>query len=214
MRRHRIIEALCQHHADRARTVWPIAGDVKALAAACDGCSYNLDRLRADGPINLRALPNLTAEGYVRCAATHEAAHAVVGVAAGLPLKSARLNIVGDEVHTTPGAAVTWGPYSGPVDGYLAMCWAGQQASRRWLSDQWTDVTEADLVDVAFLGWDDTRQALGVIEQHQLALDTGWDLGEQMVTERWTQIEALADLLVRQRCLLGDEVIMGVTPRA
>lgn len=207
MRRHRIIEALCQEHADQARTVWPIAGDIKALAAACAGCSFNLDRLRADSSINLRALPTLTADGYIRAAAIHEAAHAIVGVVAGLPLKSVRLNIFGDEHHSTPGAEVNWGPYSVPVDGYLAMCWAGQQAVGRWLAGQWHDVTAADLVDVSFLGWDDTRQALNAIETHQLAARSGWTLGEQMVDERWEQIEALAALLVQQRCLLGDEVI-------
>jgi hypothetical protein len=199
----RIIEALCSAH---AADVWPIAGPLSDLIDRCRACEARTDRLRDPlGGLHLRALLDLSTADYDRITAVHEAAHAIVGTLTGHSITQVRINLRGEAIQTGPGGNVTFGPFNLPIDRHVAMTWAGQRAGLRWLAENGHD-TEANRVDVTYLGWDDTTYIRSWTDHHSLPVTTGRDLADSILTERWAAVGALADVLTRQRCLLGTEI--------
>lgn len=201
----RLIDHLCRDHAQQAESRWPIAGDLRALFDQCWECEHITARLHPDGSYHIRSLPTLDFRTYDQLTALHESAHAVLGLVARMPLNYACIEPRTADLQIGFSGCVNWGDFSIPFDEWAAMCWAGQQAQMRWLAATGRN-TAANRVDVANLGWDDTRQVLESAAEHRISEDTGWDLCGERLDQHWASIERVADALLAAARLSGAEI--------
>lgn len=202
-RRH--IDAMCEQH----RTVdrWPVPGDYQKLAAQCRNCSSLGSRIADEHGLWLRLLPDLSDELVERQAATHEAAHAVVGIATGHTLIVASIaDGGGGEGYDEPGGFVTWGPWELPLIDHLATVWAGHWAGLHWLWQNGLD-SEANQVDIRAGCWGDAREADEVTRKYGVSPDLGFLRAAVLVSEHWAQIETVADALHARRRMSGEDVV-------
>lgn len=200
----RLIDHLCPRHADAALTRWPIAGNLGDLFDVCDSCFDIAARLHPEGNYVIRVLPDLDKRTYEYSDTIHESAHAVLGMLAGMTLNFAHIEPRTDGVREL-GSYVNWADYRTPVDQWAAMCWAGQRAQMRWLLAEGLG-TYANRIDVANMGWNDTKMVLESATKHGLPSDIGWDLCGQLLDEHWSTIERVADALLTVGRLSGDEI--------
>jgi hypothetical protein len=200
----RLIDVLCGRHADRAQQRWPVPGDLFALFDKCGTCNF-IAYNRTGGTVAIRSLPDLDHRTYEYATCLHEASHAVIGLAARIPVNFVVVVPRTGELQTEPGGQTNVGEFSVPFDQWAAMMWAGQRAQMRWLRSAGWD-TPANRVDVANLGWDDTRRVLDDAAKHGLPDDVGWELCGELLDLRWPAVERVADALLTAGRLSGDEV--------
>lgn len=200
----RVIEAMCARH--RAFDRWPVPGDYRLLADSCGECDGAGRAIQDDQGLWLRLLRDL-APDLVECqAATHEAAHAVVGIVTGHPLEVIAIaDNGGGQGAKEPGGFVDWGPWELPLIDHLAMVWAGQWAGLRWLAENGQD-TEANRVDILCGSFDDAREADEMVAEYAARGDLGFIRSAVLVDRHWTQIRQVADMLVVNRRLSGADV--------
>lgn len=201
----RLIDHLCTSHAIQAQSRWPIAGGLADLFDRCHQCHHIAEDLHPMGTYSIRSLPDFDHHTYDQVTALHEAAHAVLGLAAGMPLNYAEIRPRTDEIDSGPGGCVNWGDYSIPIDKWAAMVWAGQRAQMRWLTASGLD-TAANRVDVTNLGCDDTRRVLDAAGERNLPESIGWDLCADLLDLHELAIERVADALLAAGRLSGDEI--------
>lgn len=208
----RLIDHLCPVHADAVRRRWPIAGSLSDLFDQCPSCNDRTAELHPSGRYTIRTLPDLDNRTYEEGSAFHEAGHAVLGLAAGMPLNYVQVEARTDGIQDGFGGCVNWGDYSTPVEQWAAMCWAGQQAQMRWLRALNLD-TAANVADVVNLAWDDTRRVLHEVRRVGLGEGAGWSLCEQLLDRWWPTVEDVAFALAADLYLPGDQV-RGIAARS
>jgi hypothetical protein len=201
----RLIDHLCEHHAGAALHRWPVAGDFGYLLDQCYRCWSRSAALHPEDTYSIRLLPDLGLRVYDYVTALHESAHAVLGMVAGMPLNYAQIVPRTEDVQEGIGGNVNWGDCTTPAEPWAAMVWAGQQAQLRWLVAERLD-TPPNRVDVANLGWDDTRRVLEAAAERRLPLDMGWDLSGDLLDEHWSSVERVADALLAAGHLPGEEI--------
>lgn len=203
----RIHEALCPNHLAKAAHQWPVDGDLKLLFDQCVDCEDVLRNLFAgEDSWWLRLFAGFPVALVEHQAATHEAAHAVVGVVTGHPLE--RVWIAengGGEGATEPGGAVDYGPWAMPLEDHLAAVWAGLEGSLRWLLDHELDMPE-NRIDVVYGSWNDAVQAHAMTDEDQVPRYFGRAKAATLVDLHWRQIQRLANALLEHRDISGDEV--------
>lgn len=201
----RLIDHLCDRHTAAALTRWPVAGDLGTLLDQCSACSDIAGRLHPTGSYSIRCLPTLDNRTYEHSDAIHEAAHAVLGLAAGMPLEYAMVEPRTDAIQVGARSHVRWGEYRTELTEWAAMVWAGQQAQRRWFTARGLD-DDANMIDVSNQGAHDVKLILDAAAQHGVAEDIGWDLCGERLDEHWPSIERVADSLVARGRLSGAEL--------
>ncbi len=201
----RLIDHLCPTHVEAALDRWPVAGDFGTLLNECFSCDMICRNLHPDGVYSIRVLPDLDSRTYEQGDAIHEAAHAVLGLRADMPLDCVVIAVRTDSVQAGPRSHTRWHDYSTPVEQWAAMCWAGQRAHLRWLAGKDLD-TRANRVDVASIGSSDTKLVLDAAEMHGLSDDIGWGLSTDLLDRHWNSIERVADALLGAGRLSGAEI--------
>jgi hypothetical protein len=209
----RVIEAMCSRHRTIGR--WPVSGDYQMLTDSCTGCDEAGRAIQDEHGLRLRLFRDLTPEQVEHQAATHEAAHAVVGVVTGHPLEVIAIaENGGGEGTKEPGGFVTWGPWELPLIDHLAMVWAGQFAGLRWLAEHGQN-NEANRIDVLYGAFDDAREADEMVTKCNAPKGLGFTLSARLVDRHWTQIQHVVDELVVARRMDGADVaamLSGVWP--
>lgn len=203
----RIYEALCPRHRKEATRRWPVDGDLKLLFDQCAPCDDTLTNLFA-GQEDwwLRLFAGLPVDLVEHQAATHEAAHAVVAVVTGHPLK--RVWIAengGGEGTAEPGGAVELGPWKMPHEDHLAAVWAGLEGGIRWLRDRGLD-TDENRIDLVYASWHDALQAHAMTDEGGLPRYLGQSKATVLVGQHWRVIRQLANALFERRSITGEEV--------
>lgn len=201
-------DALCARHRQIAiEARWPVPGDFDVLLQSCAACR---DHVRGMFPgsdsYDLAVAPNLPVLAAHHEVAIHEAAHAVVAVLTGHYLHSLRMEEnLGGRGTSAPAGWITSTAAGVDLPGRLAMLWAGQVASRRWLVETGYD-SPAARIDVAYGGWSDTTDAFKITMTHRLPADAGWDLAEHLVAENWTAISEIAEVVMERRDTPGATI--------
>jgi hypothetical protein len=200
----RVIDALCTRHRTLER--WPVSGDYRLLRDSCPGCDAAGCSVQDERGLWLRLFRDLPPELAEHQAATHESAHAVVGLVTGHPLEAiAVADNGGGEGAAEPGGFVTWGPWELPLIDHLAMVWAGQWAGRRWLVENAQD-TKANRIDIVYGSFDDAREADQMVAEYAARSDLGFIRSAILVDRHWPQIKQIADELVVRRQMPGADV--------
>lgn len=157
-----------------------------------------------------------TSEEQAMNSAVHEAAHAVVYMAAGYQVRHIALHDPGDHRHGGR-AHVRYLPFSGPWLDWAVTCAAGERAEVRWMqkSGRWTSdrawVSER-------LAWKDRRQLglayrkcygkdLTFYGNHDDPGDYAWvmDRTDEALNPLWSKILRLAHHVAEHRYVGGDE---------
>jgi hypothetical protein len=168
----RFFDAMCHRHRTAER--WPVPGDYFLLAETCRDCAVAGRRISDERGLWLRLLPDLNTEQIERQAATHEAAHAVLGIVTGHTLREVAIaDNGGGESDREPGGHVTWGPWELPLIDHLAMVWAGHWAGLSWLRGNGLD-DEANRVDILAGSFGDVREADELTRQYDVNPDLGF----------------------------------------
>lgn len=201
----RLIDHLCTLHAQQAELRWPVAGDLAVLFDTCGSCDQLAASLHPEGVYSIRVLPDLDHRTYEHGDAIHEAAHAVLGLAADMPLNYAEIAARTDSMQAGPRSHTKWHDYETPIEQWAAMCWSGLRAHMRWLTELGLD-TRANRVDVVNMGCHDTKLVLDAARTHGLPNDIGWTLSADLLERHWPTIERVADALLAAGRLSGDEI--------
>jgi hypothetical protein len=157
--------------------------------------------------------------------AVHEAAHAVVYMAAGYQIGHIVLHEPGDHSHGGR-AHVNYLPASGPLLDWAVTCAAGERAEVRWMRE--TGLWSADRAWVAErLAWRDRSQIgaayrdgygeeLAFRGDHDSYGDYAWfmDRTDEALDPVWDQVLTLAHHVVDRRHVAGDEAakVAGIAP--
>ncbi len=197
---------LCPTHRDGDR--WPaVGGGHGRLVQHCAGCRALSDTIVGDRTnLWIRVLPDLTNIERDDVNAVHEAAHAVVGLRAGmvgLQEVSVRPANRGDG-KTGHVLWHTWGPDRMSV---VASTWAGQDAGLRWLRDHPRYDTAANRLDIHTGANHDATLADTFAPPGTVHYAAGRDRASAMVDEHWDAIRRLADELLVQERMTGAEVM-------
>lgn len=151
----RIHEALCPNHLAKAAHQWPVDGDLKLLFDQCVDCEDVLRNLFAgEDSWWLRLFAGFPVALVEHQAATHEAAHAVVGVVTGHPLERVWIAENGgarvppsQAAQSTTGrgrcpSKTTWPPsgraWREAFDGCLIKNWTRLRTGSMWCTDRGT----------------------------------------------------------------------------
>ncbi|MBF6511078.1 hypothetical protein IU422_25445 [Nocardia farcinica] len=131
---------------------------------------------------------------YREMVATHEAAHAVVGLEFGYPLLEAS---VADDPNAAVGGQVLWDFRNGDQvnnDEYTAKAMAGVLAEHRWLVDNGHVVTDTEWIELSHSATGDMNNVLDLIGHIP---EGGIELARDMVHDRflWRRVGRLAEAL-------------------
>lgn len=147
--------------------------------------------------------------------AVHESAHAVTGLAAGACVHHAQISTTADLRNEDLPATGRTGGYTPACNitdglGFLVFLGAGERAENRWLCEQglWTP---ARAVGVELGAYGDRRHVLDL--NPHLGFEGGSEdysvvhhFADQSVSEHWSAITAVAQVLVTRLFLTGDEI--------
>lgn len=166
---------------------------------------FNSDAYLGDLPDGVRH--------YLR--AIHESAHAVAGLAASSHIHYAKITPAAELTAAEPTpSGISGGDVFGcnltDGQGFAVFLGAGERAEDRWLrlNGLWT-TTRA--VGIELGAHSDRQQFLAVNPHFGFGADSNdyrvvHDLADQLVTDRWDAITAVADALASQLRLTGDQV--------
>jgi hypothetical protein len=189
----RIADTLCKRHATQFEWYWDRSID----ADGCPACEEKADALRdVDGQLILRPLPLLSDAQFRMETAVHEASHAVVAIVTGMPLLQVKLS---DNLRSNE-SGIDMEPFDAPGINILATLWAGQVGAQRWLTEQDLD-TDANMIDVSWMGHDDTLKIRQWAESWDVPVLTGRREAAQMLDHRWTEIEQVAVTLIERQVI-------------
>ncbi len=193
----------------------------------CPACRAGVRRGAATARV--RGLTELSARQRERLTAVHEAGHAVLAIVTGQPVSRVELLLRRGQSgrQDVGGVTVFDGPIRVPLPEYVAICWAGQQASLRYLAAK-GHATAANRLDVRHGGWDDNLGALAAIRRdapgaEPLAAFLSWRaLADALLEVHWPAVIRLQRKLLRARRLDlrgllyagGTRGALGVTPAA
>lgn len=172
-----------------------------------------------NGPWWLYGLLDLPRPALRRYLAVHEAAHAVLGQAHGLPLDEVALaDDLGQGPGEGPAGHTTWGfPLQCAWIDWATTCAAGEQAQQRWLREQ--DLhTETRGWAIEIQGQHDRRSAVDALRTAEpvtvsfgapgtAAIDwqTLREYADVRLDRRWPQVLAVAAALDQAGRLTGEQ---------
>uniref|UniRef100_UPI0030DE4864 hypothetical protein n=1 Tax=Streptomyces tubercidicus TaxID=47759 RepID=UPI0030DE4864 len=171
------------------------------------------------------AVAAYTPEEQTLNSSVHEAAHAVVYMAAGYQIGHIVLHDPGDGSYGGR-AHVKYLAASGPWLDWAVTCAAGERAEDRWMREtgRWSSgrawVAERlawrDRSQVGALYRDGHNRELSFRGDHDDWGDYAWvmDRTDEALDPVWDQVLALANRLVKHRRMSGDEAarLVGLTP--
>lgn len=207
---------MCAWHRGRALAdCWPVPGDFKALLAVCSDCRAASNRIcQTDGgQYIMRAGRDLTPEQGDQWNAIHEAGHGVVGTLGGMTLGRAVIAASPDQlapgIDREASGYVHWDDYGHAFyhrpTHWMAMVWAGYEASIRWLRESALDTSD-NIIDIAHGASGDMTDLANYIRRRDLPRDHGRSLAARLVAENWDTITDVAEQLIDRRTLTGAEV--------
>ncbi len=197
----RLPDVMCMAH--MSARVWPAGRNIHDLLAQCTRCRQRVNRSFGPSGAHIVGLPDLTDRQFDHEVATHEAAHAVVGLAAGARIRFA--TVEGRRADVGPAGGVNWEPSDLYAKDIIALTLAGQVASLRWLKVFGFN-TLSNRLDVLHMAGDDTMQAAEYRAAADLPQRFGMSYAEELVDRHWDVIARLADRLAATRFMSGDEV--------
>ncbi len=192
---------MCMAH--MSARVWPAGRNILDLLAQCARCRQRVTRSLGSSSAPIVGLPDLTDRQFDHEVATHEAAHAVVGLVRGARIRF--VTVEGRRANVGPTGGVNWEPSDLYAEDVIALYLAGQVASLRWLKVFGFN-TLSNRLDVLHMAGDDAMQAAEFRAAAGLPQWFGVSYVEDLVDRHWDVITRLADRLAATRLMSGDEV--------
>ena len=195
----RVIDLMCDHHRQlilRTR-LWPRdygVGNDAVGGTTCAACAVVAARKPSVRPT---LLPDYD---IWECAAIHEAGHAVALSLAGIPVRGAVL-----AAAESPGKVTAQlDEHQASSDVLLIALWAGQAANRYGLL-QTGPVSDADLIDLANVSFDDCMSLWSTGRSVQDITVTR-DRADTLVERHWDAVYHVAAALLSDEWLSGYEI--------
>ncbi|WP_157762811.1 hypothetical protein [Nocardia yamanashiensis] len=216
-RRHRVGELLCARHRVACAEYWPVLATAIEFVRSCPDCMLVAHAVTKDEDFQMR-VPDWGGTEFGReHDAFHEAGHTVAAVMAGIPILRVRLgsSVVASELTGTgevdAEGAVEIGHGSFDTVGFAAFVWAGMRATRKWLIDN-DSGDQLNLIDSMSKGGHDVAALRHNLGPHALPIHTGRARADEIITRHWPAVQAVADLLLRERTLSGRAVADLLAP--
>ncbi|MEV6073392.1 hypothetical protein AB0L82_43180 [Nocardia sp. NPDC052001] len=217
-RRHRIGELMCERHRAMCAVYWPQTGLATEVIESCTDCRAVAKQV-TEGEFFGMSVPDWGATEFGReHDGFHEAGHTVAAVMGAIPIRSVRLGSFVGSVNVTGGigtasaaGAVDIGNGRYEAEDFAAFVWGGMRATRKWLLDQGID-DPVDLIDSAFKGAHDVAALEHHLGPHGLAIETGRERADELMTRHWPAVQAVAGALLREQVLSGAALARLLEP--
>ncbi|MBV7674105.1 hypothetical protein STHAL_32175 [Streptomyces halstedii] len=166
-----------------------------------------------------RNLMQFTTQQHQRSAAIHEAAHTVLFLEAGAPVRSVLIRVLRSDADTSgdPLGTTDIGHYSDRLEPFLTALAGGERAEDRWMRETglWNPVRAWASERHALHDRDYARQLVRKYLKHDMTCgitDQGWTdylalhtAADRALDRVWETVLTLADALLERHHLTGEE---------